>query len=97
MRLTPFAAFALELLRCHSFFCVHIFGRNGRACMIVLRYFILRGDGTFRGYKAKPAKDTDAPINFFDIGNSILTADDSLAKKGKFGIVIKFMQVRRIV
>lgn len=70
---------------------VHIFLGNDRAC--ILRYFILRGDGTFRGYKSKPAKDTDAPINFFDIGNSILMPDDSLAKKGKFGIVIKFMQV----
>lgn len=73
--------------------CASSLATTAHACVIILRYFILRGDGTFRGYKSKPAKDTDAPINFFDIGNSILMPDDSLAKKGKFGIVIKFMQV----
>jgi hypothetical protein len=57
------------------------------------RYFILKSDGTFRGFKGKPTKDTDSPINFFDIQNSTLSVDDSLAKKGKFGIVIRFMQV----
>lgn len=58
---------------------------------------MLRSDGTFRGYKTKPAKDTDAPINFFDIQNSTITEDDSQAKKSKFGITIRFMQVSRVI
>jgi RAC serine/threonine-protein kinase len=61
------------------------------------RYFILRGDGTFRGFKNKPAKKTDAPINFFDITNSTVTTDDSQAKKSKFGFTIRFMQVSRVI
>jgi len=61
------------------------------------RYFILRSDGTFRGFKAKPSKETDAPINFFDIQNSTITMDDSQAKKSKFGLTIRFMQVSRVI
>eukprot|EP00041_Stephanoeca_diplocostata_P016716 m.330213 g.330213 ORF g.330213 m.330213 type:complete len:469 (-) comp20457_c2_seq1:2840-4246(-) len=61
------------------------------------RYFVLRSDGTFRGFKTKPSKDSDAPINFFDIQNSTITEDDSQAKKSKFGLTIRFMQVSRVI
>jgi len=61
------------------------------------RYFVLRSDGTFRGFKAKPAKNTDAPINFFDISNSTIAADDTQAKKSKYGFTIRFMQVSRVI
>lgn len=61
------------------------------------RYFVLRSDGTFRGFKTKPSKDTDAPINFFDITNSTIAIDDSQAKKSKYGFTIRFMQVSRVI
>jgi hypothetical protein len=33
------------------------------------RYFVLKSDGTFRGYK-QPPLDSDLPINIFEVANS---------------------------
>lgn len=61
-----------------------------------LRYFILKDDGSFQGFKAKPS-DTDKPGNSFDITNSTIVNDDSQSKKGKFGFTIRIMQINRII
>lgn len=53
------------------------------------RYFLLKSDGSFRGYKNQP-KPGDAPINFFDIVNSTLSLDDKSVKNGKYGFIIRY-------
>lgn len=60
------------------------------------RYFLLKSDGSFRGYKSIP-KAGDAPINYFDILNSTLSLDDKSAKSGKYGFVVRFMQMTRVI
>ncbi len=52
------------------------------------RYFLLKSDGSFRGYKAPP-KPGEAPINFFDVVNSKLSLDDKSAKSGKYGFLVR--------
>ena len=52
------------------------------------RYFLLKSDGSFRGYKSIP-KAGDAPINYFDIMNSTLSLDDKSVKSGKYGFVVR--------
>eukprot|EP00052_Salpingoeca_macrocollata_P030546 m.319956 g.319956 ORF g.319956 m.319956 type:complete len:480 (+) comp23595_c0_seq1:78-1517(+) len=66
------------------------------------RWFILKGDGTFRGYKAKPMEgDAEGPINVFEIQNSSIKPVDppkgSPTKKDRFGFVIRFMQLTRVI
>jgi len=70
------------------------------------RWFILKSDGTFRGYKAKPMEgDTEGPINVFEVQNSNihgfdpkLDAKGSPTKKGdRYGFTVKFMQLTRII
>ena len=31
------------------------------------RWFVLRADGTFRGFKQQPANDLEPPINLFEV------------------------------
>jgi len=59
------------------------------------RYFILKSDGQFKGFRGEPKSDTEAPINYFDIINSSINPDDAHAKKGKWGFNITFRQVNR--
>ena len=62
------------------------------------RWFILKSDGSFRGYKQKPAVgEADSPVNIFDIQRSQFTPVNPSGKKGeKFGFTIQFMQLTRI-
>eukprot|EP00050_Salpingoeca_kvevrii_P016733 m.58125 g.58125 ORF g.58125 m.58125 type:complete len:481 (+) comp7124_c0_seq1:1-1443(+) len=61
------------------------------------RYFQLKTDGTFRGYKQQPTEE-DNPVNVFEIGNSTIAPDDPVdAKKGKYGFKIRFMQLTRVI
>lgn len=65
------------------------------------RWFQLRSDGSFRGYKTKPlAGDGQGPINFFDVAGSVLSVpDDALRKKSDkyWGFTVRFMQMTRFV
>lgn len=64
------------------------------------RWFQLKSDGSFRGYKAPP-NPGDGPVNFFEVTGSVLTlVDDKKAKATKdqkFGFMIRFMQMTRFV
>jgi hypothetical protein len=52
------------------------------------RYFVLKSDGTFRGYKAQP-QDGDFPINVFEVQNStIQEIDQKKSKSSKFGFQV---------
>eukprot|EP00042_Codosiga_hollandica_P046918 m.501579 g.501579 ORF g.501579 m.501579 type:complete len:458 (+) comp57332_c0_seq1:242-1615(+) len=60
------------------------------------RWFQLKTDGSFRGFKSDTAGE--APINFFDVAGSVLTiVDDGKGKAKKFGFIIRFMQMTRFV
>eukprot|EP00051_Salpingoeca_urceolata_P032419 m.15663 g.15663 ORF g.15663 m.15663 type:complete len:487 (+) comp5068_c0_seq1:498-1958(+) len=65
------------------------------------RWFQLKSDGTFRGYKNPPLAPGDAPINFFDVAGSVMTVTDdgkpSSSKGKKFGFTVRFMQMTRFV
>ena len=67
------------------------------------RWFVLRADGTFRGYKQKPVEgDGELPINVFEVQRSEITPlnpkDEKSPKKGeKFGFSVRFMQLTRII
>ena len=53
------------------------------------RYFILRSDGSFRGFKSMPKNSADQPINYFDIMHSSLSLDDKSVKSGKYGFMVR--------
>ncbi|EDQ87800.1 uncharacterized protein MONBRDRAFT_37785 [Monosiga brevicollis MX1] len=61
-----------------------------------VRWFILRDDGTFRGYKNRPMTPTDPPVNLFEIKDCTLGVTDD-DKSGKFGFSIRFVQMTRII
>lgn len=65
------------------------------------RWFQLKDDGSFRGFKAGPPAPGDEPINRFDLdGSSLIKTEDGkpLGAKGKkFGFLIRFMQLTRFV
>jgi RAC serine/threonine-protein kinase len=65
------------------------------------RWFQLKSDGSFRGFKTGPPAPGDGPINFFDLAGSTLTVTDDgkpVGSKGKkFGFMIRFMQMTRFV
>eukprot|EP00039_Didymoeca_costata_P018962 m.335722 g.335722 ORF g.335722 m.335722 type:complete len:464 (+) comp17661_c0_seq1:76-1467(+) len=66
------------------------------------RWFQLKSDGSFRGYKTGPPQPGDGPVNFFDVAGSVLTVvdDSKKSKKGeekKYGFMIRFMQMTRFV
>lgn len=67
------------------------------------RWFVLRSDGSFRGYKQKPVEgDGEVPINVFEVQRSDITLinpkDERTPKKGeKFGFSVRFMQLTRII
>lgn len=61
------------------------------------RYFVLREDGTFRGYKAKPSQG-EGPVNLFDVrGCTVILEDPAKAKSGKYGFMCRFIERTRIV
>lgn len=57
------------------------------------RYFILKDDGSFRGYKAPP-KLKEAPINLFDVQGSFMEVDDEAKSKktGKYGFMMRWVR-----
>eukprot|EP00051_Salpingoeca_urceolata_P026889 m.479156 g.479156 ORF g.479156 m.479156 type:complete len:475 (-) comp21344_c0_seq1:90-1514(-) len=68
------------------------------------RFFQLKSDGSFRGYKMKPTADSaqdpeGGPINVFEIGNSTIVPVDPKKgdKKGKHGFTVRFMQLTRVI
>jgi RAC serine/threonine-protein kinase len=67
------------------------------------RWFQLKSDGSFRGYKTGPPAPTDPPINIFDVAGSVLSLVEdkkTKVKKGesqKFGFMMRFMQMTRFV
>eukprot|EP00040_Diaphanoeca_grandis_P038713 m.257150 g.257150 ORF g.257150 m.257150 type:complete len:468 (+) comp35011_c0_seq1:394-1797(+) len=68
------------------------------------RWFQLKSDGTFRGYKTGPPSPTDPPVNIFDVADSVIQVEDPKnmikPKKGetqKYGLKIRFMQLTRFV
>lgn len=65
------------------------------------RWFQLKSDGSFRGFKTGPPAPGDGPINFFDLAGSTLTITDDGkpvgAKGKKYGFLIRFMQMTRFV
>eukprot|EP00911_Craspedida_sp_UC1_P002570 UC1_evm1s1906 len=65
------------------------------------RWFQLRDNGSFRGYKVGPPPPGEVPINFFDVAGSTLTIVDDGKPKGskgkKYGFMIRFMQLYRFV
>ena len=65
------------------------------------RWFQLKEDGSFRGFKQGPPAPGDEPINRFDLDGSTLTKTEDgkpLGAKGKkFGFLIRFMQLTRFV
>lgn len=70
------------------------------------RWFVLKADGSFRGYKQQPLEgDTEGPINVFEIQNSsIKPVNPKLDNKGspskkndRFGFLIRFMQLTRVI
>eukprot|EP00730_Choanoeca_flexa_P003004 TRINITY_DN11258_c0_g1_i1.p1 TRINITY_DN11258_c0_g1~~TRINITY_DN11258_c0_g1_i1.p1 ORF type:complete len:492 (+),score=136.50 TRINITY_DN11258_c0_g1_i1:71-1477(+) len=65
------------------------------------RWFQLRSDGGFRGFKTGPPSPGDAPINMFDVSGSTLSETDDGkpvgAKGKKYGFMIRFMQLTRFV
>eukprot|EP00038_Savillea_parva_P008515 m.177467 g.177467 ORF g.177467 m.177467 type:complete len:479 (+) comp14355_c0_seq1:138-1574(+) len=68
------------------------------------RWFQLKADGSFRGYKTGPPAPGDGPINIFEVAGSVITLVDpkktGKPKKGetqKFGFMIRFMQMTRFV
>jgi len=65
------------------------------------RWFQLKSDGSFRGYKTGPPAPGDPPANFFDVGGSVLTVVDEKKVKSKdgqnYGFMIRFMQMTRFV
>ncbi len=62
------------------------------------RYFILKSDGTFRGYK-QPPKPGDGPINLFEVKGSKLSLEDPKkgVKGGKYGFAVRFFQMTRVI
>ena len=61
------------------------------------RWFVLKADGSFRGYKQKPSDDvSEQPLNVFDVQRSDLTPVDPLKKGEKYGFSIRFMQLTRM-
>jgi len=66
------------------------------------RWFQLKSDGSFRGYKTGPPAPGDGPINIFDVAGSVvnMVENKGKSKKGesqKFGFMIRFMQMTRFV
>jgi len=65
------------------------------------RWLQLLSDGSIRGFKTGPPGPGDGPINFFDLAGSRLKVVDDGKPKGskgkKYGFVIRFMQMTRIV
>lgn len=64
------------------------------------RWFQLKSDGSFRGYKTGPPAPGDGPINIFDVVGSVITMVEHKAKKSetqKYGFMIRFMQMTRFV
>jgi RAC serine/threonine-protein kinase len=64
------------------------------------RWFILKTDGSFRGYKQKPTDESELPVNVFEVQRSDITPinpkDPSSKEKGKYGFTIRFMQLTRV-
>lgn len=68
------------------------------------RWFQLKSDGSFRGYKTGPPAPSDGPVNIFDVAGSVISFVDpkktGKSKKGesqKFGFMIRFMQMTRFI
>jgi len=68
------------------------------------RWFQLKADGSFRGYKTGPPAPGDGPVNIFDVAGSVITLVDAKktgkSKKGesqKYGFMIRFMQMTRFI
>lgn len=65
------------------------------------RWFQLKSNGSFRGYKLQNPPPHEAPMNFFDVAGSTLTITDDGKPKGskgkKYGFMIRFMQMTRFV
>jgi RAC serine/threonine-protein kinase len=62
------------------------------------RWFVLKSDGSFRGYKQRPEPD-ELPSNVFDVQRCELASIDQKGppKKGEgYGFVIRFMQLTRV-
>jgi len=62
------------------------------------RWFVLKSDGSFRGYKTKPVDETEVPVNVFEVQRSDITPiNPKDGKKEKYGFTIKFMQLTRVL
>ncbi|EGD77743.1 AGC/AKT protein kinase [Salpingoeca rosetta] len=61
------------------------------------RYFVLRSDGKFLGFKQKPASASDPAVNKFDIRDCKISVEDDKGKSGKFGFSIRFVQMTRVI
>ncbi|EDQ92160.1 uncharacterized protein MONBRDRAFT_34933 [Monosiga brevicollis MX1] len=65
------------------------------------RWFQLKSDGSFRGFKTGPPQPGDGPVNFFDLAGSTLAKTDDGKPPGskgkKYGFMIRFMQMTRFV
>eukprot|EP00045_Choanoeca_perplexa_P001997 m.22566 g.22566 ORF g.22566 m.22566 type:complete len:466 (-) comp11269_c0_seq1:176-1573(-) len=65
------------------------------------RWFQLRSNGDFRGFKTGPPAPGDAPVNLFDVSGSTLSITDDgkpVGSKGKkYGFMVRFMQLTRFV
>lgn len=62
------------------------------------RWFQLKSDGSFRGFKNGPPGPADAPLNFFDISESSITlVEEPKGKNQKFGFVLRMIQMTRVV
>lgn len=48
------------------------------------RWFVLRSDGTFRGYKQQPASDLEPPVNLFEVCLLAHEEESGRGKRGKF-------------
>eukprot|EP00043_Microstomoeca_roanoka_P030150 m.24917 g.24917 ORF g.24917 m.24917 type:complete len:465 (-) comp9772_c0_seq1:87-1481(-) len=59
------------------------------------RYFVLRSDGKFLGFKQKPANSAEIPVNKFDVKDCKTSLEDE--KNGKFGFNIRFVQMTRVI
>eukprot|EP00045_Choanoeca_perplexa_P002752 m.26311 g.26311 ORF g.26311 m.26311 type:complete len:471 (-) comp11686_c0_seq1:128-1540(-) len=62
-----------------------------------VRWFQLKSNGDFRGFKNRPMSAADPPINLFDVRDCTITKLDDFDKSGKYGFTIRFAQMTRII
>eukprot|EP01147_Barroeca_monosierra_P007545 gene7545-7704_t len=61
------------------------------------RYFVLKSDGKFLGFKQKPLNHEDPPVNKFDTRDCKISLEDDKDRNGKFGFSIRFVQMTRVI